>query len=93
MKSFPLYCLRHGQMVLVESGLSGETHQFLTVSDKGTYGMSCVVCHGPFTLSAPPELPEGWELFVTEPSAKELEQMNLNARELLASLMEQGVNL
>lgn len=44
------------------------------------------MCDGPFYESAPPELPEGWELMIEEPGSDELFLMNVTARQLQLEL-------
>ena len=44
-----------------------------------------------FTMSEPPELPDNWIEMVTEPSAEEMQKMELNADELLMDLVGAGL--
>lgn len=83
MRTF--YCIQCGRKVWTwKSGR--KTFHFSFSKLKPVFGHM-------LTRSAPPELPEHWERYQTEPPAWELKRMDANARELVKSLMEQGINL
>lgn len=74
------YCISCDRIVAITSGWLGDVHTIVAEDE------NLDVCHGPFTLSTPPEDNPDWELNVEEPSPEELADMNLEAEILLQEL-------
>lgn len=79
-----VYCITHEHEVII--GPAGHHVVFGQHECGCTDVGNTTDCYGPFTQNAPEELPEDWQDFMTEPSAEELEQMDINAEEILLNL-------
>lgn len=82
---YPVYCIECGKMVMVESGKYGLVHEHSYFTGYVYEYDWCELPMG-YAMCEPPEMPEDWEIYVSEPTEEELELMDESAIEILESI-------